>query len=51
MPIPLLIGGGLLLTSGAFYTGAEAAEKTTRLLQWATVAGSIYLFAKYKKVI
>lgn len=46
--MPLLIAGGLVL-SGVFYTGGEAAEKTTKLVKWVTVGGSLYLAYQYTK--
>jgi len=48
--MPLLFFGAAAV-SAVFYTGGEAAEKTTNLTKWAILGGSIYLLAEYKKVI
>ena len=46
--MPLLIVGGIVFTS-VFYTGSQAAEKTTDLAKWVTVGGSIFLAYKVSK--
>ena len=46
--MPWLIVGGVVLSS-VFYTGGEAAEKTTNLTKWAVLGGSMFVAYKVSK--
>ena len=46
--MPWLIVGGIVFTS-VFYTGSQAAEKTTDLAKWVTIGGSIFVAYKVSK--
>ena len=46
--MPWLIVGGIAISS-VFYTGSEAAEKTTDLAKWVILGGSIFVAYKISK--